>query len=392
MEKTRNSLGFYVHIPFCVQKCRYCDFLSFSGDEQIQAAYVEALCREFAMLSEKYSGLKLSKTQTDTVYIGGGTPSILPPNQIEKILCKLKETAYLSETAEITMEANPGTLTPEKLKYYRKMGINRLSIGLQSADNTELKLLGRIHTFEEFLQNYQNAREAGFENINVDLMTALPGQTAETLKHTIEKVLALKPEHISAYSLILEEGTPFYSEYAEGTEKEKLLPTEEEERSLYYLTRDALVAAGYHHYEISNFAKPGFESRHNSSYWKRTDYLGLGLGASSLFQNVRYQNETKLSDYLEEPWKIGEALSLSKTAQMEEHLFLGLRLLDGIRKKEFEETFQVSLHKEYGSEISRLKKEGLLYETEDMLALTANGIDYGNYVFSSFLKDDSAGC
>lgn len=390
MKETRDLLGFYVHIPFCVQKCNYCDFLSFSGMESMQEKYVAALCQEIELLEEKYTGLKLQETQTDTIYIGGGTPSILNPELIKKILCKLKERSFLSPTAEITIEANPGTLTKEKLCAYHEMGINRLSIGLQSASNTELMLLGRIHTWEEFQQNYLAAREAGFQNINIDIMTALPGQTENRLKQTLEQVLELEPEHISAYSLILEEGTPFYQSYVkEDAGKDNMLlhlPTEEKERSLYYLTRDMLIQYGYHHYEISNFAKPDFESRHNSSYWNRTPYLGLGLGASSLFGDRRFRNVTGLSDYIKSPTEFEEQILLDRAAKMEEFMFLGLRLLRGIEIGAFEQNFQTTLEHEYGTEINKLKKEGLLLEKNGFLSLTASGIDYGNYVFSSFLK------
>lgn len=390
MEKTRDLLGFYVHIPFCVQKCRYCDFLSFAGGESVQEKYADALCLEIEQLERKYSGFKAEETQTNTIYIGGGTPSILKPELIEKILCKLKKHCHLSPSAEITIEANPGTLTQEKLCAYYEMGINRLSIGLQSADNAELKLLGRIHTWEEFLQNYLSARAAGFCNINIDLMTALPGQTEGNLTKTLEQVLKLEPEHISAYSLILEEGTPFYQEYAkdaacrDSTRQE--LPTEETERSLYYLTRNRLAAHGYQHYEISNFAKPGFESRHNSSYWNRTPYLGLGLGAASLYENIRFRNVTGLSDYIKSPMDFEEQLPLNRNAQMEEFMFLGLRLLQGIEIEAFKKNFQTTLEQEYGTEVNKLKKEGLLLEKNGFLSLSASGIDYGNYVFSSFLK------
>lgn len=384
MKAGKKPLGIYVHIPFCVQKCRYCDFLSFPCDIKTQEAYVEALCREIDGLSEKSA--PDPNYFVPTVYFGGGTPSLLTPALLEKILCKLKTVFCIVPDAEITLEANPGTLTKEKLAAYCAMGINRLSIGLQSADEEELKLLGRIHTWEMFRENYEAAREAGFYNINVDVMTALPGQTAKKLGRTLEKVLALSPEHISAYSLIIEEGTPFYEIYG-GLNGCPELPDEEAERALYYLTRDTLVKNGYLHYEISNFARPGYESRHNGAYWTRQDYVGLGLGAASLLDNVRWRNEEELAAYLENPCKISERLSLEKAAQMEEFLFLGLRLMRGVDEAEFYGAFHARLTQMYGTPLKKLMQEGLLCKKEGRIALTDKGIDYGNYVFSSFLLE-----
>ncbi len=382
MEAGKNPLGLYVHIPFCVQKCHYCDFLSFPCDIKMQEAYVDALCREIDGLFEKYT----LHYFVPTIYFGGGTPSLLSPELIKIILRKLKSVFSVTADAEITLEANPGTLSREKLTAYRAMGINRLSIGLQSADAEELKILGRIHTWELFQENYEAARRAGFGNINVDVMTALPGQTKEKLSCTLEKVLALNPEHISAYSLILEEGTPFYETY--GADSACLgLPDEEEERKLYYLTRDTLVKNGYFHYEISNFAKPGYESRHNSAYWTRQDYIGLGLGASSLLDNVRCRNQEDLSGYIENPCKTSERFLLEKTAQMEEFMFLGLRLLCGVDQDKFNKTFLVPLTEVYGGTLHKLMREGLLCEKDGRIALTDQGIDYGNYVFSAFLLE-----
>ncbi len=387
MKAEKNPLGLYVHIPFCVQKCKYCDFLSFSCDMKTMEVYADALCREIESISEKYPllrkrGSTISDYFVPTIYFGGGTPSLLSPALLEKILCKLKGAFVIASEAEITLEANPGMLTREKLAAYHAMGINRLSIGLQSAEEEELKLLGRIHTWEDFRENYEAAREAGFYNINVDVMTALPGQTQEKLARTLEKVLTLKPEHVSAYSLILEKGTPFYEIYGENCRE---LPDEDTERTLYYLVRDMLVKNGYFHYEISNFAKPGYESRHNSAYWKRQDYIGLGLGASSLFHHARWRNEEGLSDYIINPCKIGEQLTIKETEQMEEFLFLGLRLLCGVSEAEFYETFSVSLFGRYGDTIEKHLKEGLLCRRNGRIALTDRGIDYGNYVFSTFL-------
>ncbi len=283
-EAGKKPLELYIHIPFCIRKCAYCDFLSAPAAPEVQEAYVGQLLQEIAAskkLPEDYEAV--------TVFFGGGTPGILKGELLCSILRALRDRFSVREDAEITVEANPGTVNRDKLVQYREAGVNRISLGLQSADNQELKLLGRIHTWEQFLESFQLARETGFRNINVDLMSALPGQTTESVHRTLERVLALSPEHISAYSLILEEGTPFYKRYEGHPE---LLPSEEEERQMYYDTRDRLCACGYEHYEISNFAKPGYACRHNLGYWERTDYKGFGLGAASLLENVRYTNQT----------------------------------------------------------------------------------------------------
>ena len=351
---------------------------------------MDAVRREIDMIPEKYADTDFSGYCVQTVYFGGGTPSILSPDLLGSILCKLNTSFFISENAEITMEANPGTLSKEILPAYREFGINRLSIGLQSADDEELKLLGRIHTWRDFTDNYEAAKRAGFQNINVDIMTALPGQAEATLDKTIEKVLLLEPAHISAYSLIIEEGTLFHEWFKEDGKGEPvqslLLPDEEQERRMYWHTGDMLREAGYVHYEISNFAKPGFESRHNLSYWTGIDYLGLGLGASSLLSHVRYKNPAELDIYIREPGRQGERLVLEETAQMEEFMFLGLRMQRGVGKREFFSLFHVPVTQVYGKEIIKLKREGLLYEEMGRIALTKRGIDYGNYVFSAFLK------
>ena len=284
------ELELYLHIPFCVKKCNYCDFLSAPAEEETRAAYVDALLEEIRGFEDP------EDYEVVTVFFGGGTPSILPGQEIFRIMEALREKFSFRKGAEITLEANPGTVDKEKLSCYKKAGINRLSFGLQSADAEELKKLGRIHTWEKFLESFQLAREAGFSNINVDLMSALPGQTKESWEKTLRQVLALQPEHISAYSLIIEEGTPFYQLYEKDVERRdageepELLPSEEEERAMYEATGRILKEQGYLHYEISNYAKPGRECRHNLGYWQRRDYLGFGLGASTLLNPVRYKN------------------------------------------------------------------------------------------------------
>ena len=282
------NLSLYLHIPFCVRKCLYCDFLSGPQSADVQEQYVEALCREIQETSPEYR-----EYQVVSVFIGGGTPSVLLPEQTTRIMETLKSCFTLTDTCEISMEMNPGTVTPEKMNAYRACGINRISIGLQSANDGELKALGRIHTCADFLKAYEMAVEAGFTNINVDLMSAIPEQTLKSYQETLQKVLALQPQpvHISAYSLIVEEGTPFY-------EQELNLPDEETERRMYEITDDILKKAGYHRYEISNYAKAGKECVHNKVYWQRGNYLGLGIGSASLIQNVRFHNVTDISSYV----------------------------------------------------------------------------------------------
>lgn len=366
----KNELGIYIHIPFCVKKCRYCDFLSGPATAEIQEKYVEALLKEM----EGYKGL-LGGRKIGTVFFGGGTPSILNGRKIVRIMDRLRSFGSLSEDAEITIEANPGTVDSEKLYSWKQAGINRISFGLQSADDQELRCLGRIHTWETFLQNYRLARACGFSNLNVDLMSALPGQTVAQWKRTMEQVTKLEPEHISAYSLIVEEGTPFYETYANHPE---LLPSEDEEREMYYETKAFLASRGYERYEVSNYAKPGYECRHNLSYWNRTDYLGLGLGASSLLGNVRKTNQTELSEYLKGNFE-GEEERLTSKAAMEEYFFLGLRKMEGVKWTDY--------RPQYEKIVNKLLGEGLLEESGDQIRLTEYGIDVSNYVLSEFLLD-----
>lgn len=366
----KNVLGVYIHIPFCVKKCRYCDFLSGPATEEIQKKYVETLLKEM----EGYGKL-LGSRKIETVFFGGGTPSILDGRKILAIMDGLRSFGSLLEDAEITIEANPGTVDREKLCLWKQAGINRISFGLQSADDQELRRLGRIHTWETFLQNYRLARACGFSNINVDLMSALPGQTVKQWKRTMEQVTELGPEHISAYSLIIEEGTPFYEAYANHPE---FLPTEEEEREMYYETKAFLASKGYERYEVSNYAKPGYECRHNLSYWNRIDYLGLGLGAASLLGNVRKTNQTELSEYLKENFE-GEEELLTPKAAMEEHFFLGLRKMEGVKWTDY--------RPQYEEIVKKLLREGLLEESGERIRLTEYGIDVSNYVLSEFLLD-----
>ncbi|MBR6644038.1 MAG: oxygen-independent coproporphyrinogen III oxidase [Lachnospiraceae bacterium] len=383
----KNPLGLYIHIPFCVKKCNYCDFLSAPADDVTKKRYVEALCKEISGYKELTKEYELA-----TIYFGGGTPSVLDVSLTEQILSVIQKTFTVDmAAAEVTLEVNPGTASPEKLKRYKELGINRLSIGVQSSKQEELALLGRIHSFEDAKQTVLWAREAGFKNISLDLMSALPGQTLEAYKENVEAILSLKPEHISSYSLIVEEGTPFYGQYAEGAPREGDLPEEETDRAMYGYTKERLAAAGYARYEISNYAKPGCESRHNSSYWTGIDYIGVGLGASSLFTNARYHNETDLNKYMEEA-EAGQDIRremehLVPEEQMEEFMILGLRMMCGVSRAEFQNRFGRQIETVYGSALTKLEKQGLLLREGDRIALTERGIDVSNLVFVEFVPE-----
>lgn len=384
----KKPIELYIHIPFCVKKCDYCDFLSFAADEQTQKSYVAALQKELAFYGAKYKDRRIT-----TIFIGGGTPSWLKEDYMQAIMETVYHYFSVEQDAEITIECNPGTITEHKFEVYRRIGINRLSIGLQSVHNEELKILGRIHTFEQFLKTYDMARKHGFSNINIDLMSSLPGQTPEIFCDSLYQVLKLKPEHISVYSLIIEKGTPFYELYrfdavrqAAGMQTESL-PTEEEEYQTTKMTQHILKEAGYHWYEVSNFAKPGYECRHNIGYWKRVDYLGVGLGASSLIDNVRYSNTRDLYTYLSVPAdSLHEtAAQITRNEQMEEFMFLGLRMRDGFYRDEFTQAFGIPIEAVYGDALNHLQQEELLLKREGRIYLTDKGMDLNNYVVAQFM-------
>lgn len=376
MEIRENSLELYFHIPFCIKKCEYCDFLSGHATRTRQEDYIYALLREMKTISEK------EKRSVDTIFIGGGTPSVPDCDVMEKFLKGMREDFNVSPDAEITIEANPGTLTPEKLQLYRKYGINRISIGLQSPKDKELKILGRIHNYSQFLESYHMAREAGFSNINIDLMFAIPGQTCKGWLENLRTVAELGPEHISAYSLIIEEGTPFYK-------KELDLPDEDSEYIMYEDTGRILGEYGYLQYEISNYAKKGCRCRHNEGYWTRMDYLGLGLGAASLLGNRRFSNTDSMEEYLKNsgsPEKIRKNQeNLSTYDEMAEFMFLGLRMTEGISVKRFQECFGVPIEKIYGKVIDGYKKQGLLIEKNGRIFLSRPGIHVSNTIMADFL-------
>lgn len=387
----KQPLELYVHIPFCEKKCDYCDFLSMPASLNEKKLYYEALLKE---INEK-KGLA-EEYQIVSIFFGGGTPTSIPSEWLVNILKTILEVFEVEDTSEIeiTTEANPGTLTRQKLEDYYKAGFNRLSIGLQSTDNKELKCLGRIHTYEQFLENYKVAREVGFHNINVDLMSALPGQTVLSYEKTLQEVLSLRPTHISAYSLIIEEETPFYSRYGEKGAQVRELPGEDNDRAMYHLTKKLLGEHGYHRYEISNYSLDGMECRHNVGYWTGVEYLGLGLGASSYIKEMRYHNETDLATYVHmietNTDMKREVHQVTIGEQMEEFMFLGLRLVRGVSKKQFMERFHKTMDEVYGDVLARLERKQLItMNAEDnMVALTEEGIDVSNYVMAQFLLEE----
>lgn len=454
---TGRPVSLYLHFPFCVRKCRYCDFLSFPAQEEVRERYISRLLKEIAVRGEELRG-----RQVPTIFIGGGTPSLMTAGQLSQVMEALYRHFDIAADAEISMECNPGTVgggacvrkgtsaadCSGQMTFtdIKKCGINRLSLGLQSADNVQLAILGRIHTWEQFLASFEAAREAGFTNINVDLMSGLPGQSCASWMKTLQEAVRLEPEHISAYSLILEEGTPFWDIYSmddpvserehiaekapietsgDGACREALiqtegdgeyrkslyphalyppLPDEEEERQMYEDTVDYLAEKGYLHYEISNYARPGFACRHNLTYWYRRDYLGLGLGAASLVDERRFSVTSDLSEYLrtdQKPYtavdsdgaqpgsflcrKISLMPILSRKEQMEETMFLGLRCAAGVDKQGFRERFGKEMAEVYGEVIHKYVSYGFMREDNEKVCLTRKGISISNQILADFL-------
>ena len=386
MEK--RELGIYVHIPFCVRKCAYCDFLSFPASGQVQQSYFRALRREIASFEPK------GEYEAVSVYFGGGTPSLPDPVQVTGILDAIRTAFDISDGAEITLECNPGTLDRERLERYRKAGFNRLSIGLQSADNAMLKTLGRIHTFEKFRQEYLEARDAGFENISTDLMYGLPTQTLSSWQDTLDRIAQLSPEHVSAYSLIIEEDTPFWDRYHEDDQEKRrggrplFLPDEETEDQMLEMLKACLSDIGIYRYEISSYAKPGYESRHNTGYWLRREYAGFGLGASGQIRKIRYRNRTGLADYLRSAGTedcMEEKTALTREDEISETMILGLRMVQGTDLQRFEEQFNMRAEDIFGGEIDRFVSAGLLEIRDHHLRLTDRGFDVSNLVMCEFM-------
>ena len=376
------GMELYLHMPFCVRKCAYCDFLSFPSGAKTQRMYAKRLMEDIGVMGKRYGEIPV-----ETIFIGGGTPSVPDSGLIVEIMEHVRHAFHVADGAEISMEANPGTVTREKLTDYRKAGINRLSFGLQSANDQELKLLGRIHTWAEFLESFTLARECGFANLNIDLMSALPGQTCESWKETLSRVTDLDPEHISAYSLIIEEGTPFGERYG-SEEGRKLLPDEDSEREMYHETKRFLKDCGYERYEISNYAKPGRECRHNIGYWTGVPYLGLGLGASSYLDGCRFTVNPDMKQYLEEkPGMFADIEKLTKKDMEEEFFYVGLRMTAGVSLSEFERRFGVSAKEVYPGLMETFVKEKAARFEGDRFVLTDYGLDVSNYIMAQFLQD-----
>jgi oxygen-independent coproporphyrinogen-3 oxidase len=452
--KNKNELGIYIHIPFCVHKCIYCDFLSSPADVHTRKQYVRALINEIYLTREGKCANKLIKNvlqgdntsyedreeqavngltsdyalndtvcmadyektimQEDisgcvddiksenghivtSIFIGGGTPSAIDAEDISDILDAVRKNYNVSDKAEITIECNPGTMDKKKAVIYRKAGINRISFGLQSTDNNELRMLGRIHTYEQFMESYKIAREAGFDNINIDLMSALPGQTMESFKAVLEKALSLGAEHISVYSLIVEEGTRL----SDNIDSFPPIPSDDEDRQMYYMTKEMLSSYGYEQYEISNYAQKGYECKHNLKYWERCDYLGFGIGAASLYSGRRYTNISDIGRYMDVLAEITNALDksyvnellqirtdmeeLSKEDEMSEYMFLGLRKTKGIDITDFKEEFGTDIKDIFGEAIEDNIARGLLIHDGNCLYLSKRGIDISNTVMSDFI-------
>lgn len=363
----------YLHIPFCVRKCRYCDFLSFPADEAARNAYLRALRRDIWEASAVYG-----KETVTSVFFGGGTPSVLPADALPELLSEIRNGFRLRDDCEITVECNPGTLSEDKLRAYRGAGVNRLSMGVQSANDAELRRLGRIHTWQEALDGFRLARSLGFQNLSVDLMMALPGQTLSDYEETLQKVLALSPEHISAYDLIVEEGTDFGAWYEKEPEA---FPDEELSCQMYRRTVELLSAAGYRQYEISNYAKPGFESRHNYGYWSNEEYLGIGLGASSYIGLCRFRNTTDWKQYLQAN-RIEEKTVLTGQEQREEFFFLGLRRTAGISREAFAARFPEADFAPFEQVLLRYAEKGLVTRKNGRYALTVDGMLLSNLIFT----------
>lgn len=378
------ELGIYVHIPFCKRKCSYCDFKSFSNIEEInQKKYVDALIKEIQ------NSQNTNKYIVTTIYIGGGTPSFINEAYIKDILQAIYKKWEIKNDVEITIEVNPGTITKEKLEAYKNMGINRLSIGLQSTNNYLLNKIGRIHSYEEFIENYILARKIGFENINIDLMLALPEQNMEDLMQSVKKVINLNPEHISIYSLILEENTELWKKVKN---KEENLVEDDLEREMYWKSKKAFEDAGYIHYEISNYAKPGFESKHNTNCWSQKQYLGFGIAAHSYFNGKRFYNVEDLNKYITNIEKnefknniIIEEENRTKEDIAKEYMMLGLRKIEGVSISEFQRKFELNPLFYFRFEISKLQEMDLIEVDLDNIRLTKKGLDLANIVFEEFI-------
>ena len=375
-----DKISLYIHIPFCAQKCLYCDFPSFARKDHLRKAYIEALNKEIISLREKHNNLEIN-----TIFIGGGTPSVLEADELE---CLLKEVAKLNMAKDIeySMECNPGNLTEEKLEVMKKYGVNRISMGLQAKQDNLLKGLGRIHNYKTFKENFLLAKKVGFNNINVDLMFGLPNQRLNEWEETLREIISLEPAHISAYSLIIEEGTAFYNLY----ENDKLkLPTEEEERKMYHLAKKILEENGFNQYEISNYAKERKECRHNLAYWNMDNWIGVGSAAASYINGKRIKNISSVEEYINSINEKGEAveeiINNSKNDNMEEFMFMGLRKINGIDENEFKKRFSMNINDVYGEILNKYIDEGLLIRKSGRIFLSEKGIEISNVIMADFL-------
>lgn len=376
------ELGIYIHIPFCKQKCFYCDFCSFANKNEMQEKYVETVINEIKNITHK------EKYTVTTIYFGGGTPSILNPKYIKNILQEIESSFKILDDAEITIEINPGTVNEEKLKKYKEYGINRLSIGLQSANDKILKKIGRIHDYKQFEETFFYARKCGFKNINVDLMIGLPTQTIEDVKQTLEKIIQKNPEHISVYSLIIEEGTIIEKLI---NENKLQLPNEETERIMYWTVVNELKENGYNQYEISNFSKKTYESKHNTNCWKQKQYVGLGTSAHSYLNKKRYSNTNNIEEYIKNIQENNISKNIiiheeqTEESTMNEYMLLGLRMVQGININEFKQKFKTDPTIKYKKILEKLQKENLIQITKTSIKLTKQGIDFGNIVWEEFI-------
>lgn len=383
------NIELYIHIPFCEKKCNYCDFLSFPAGEDVQERYVRKLIDELSLRADTVEDRVVS-----SIYIGGGTPSSIDARLIRDILKVIYSHYSLDPAAEITIEANPSSTMRHKLAIYADSGINRLSLGLQSASDTELKILGRVHSFEDFLKAYQSARMEGFKNINIDLMNGIPMQSPKSWRHTLREVCMMRPEHISVYDLMVEEGTFFYDMQEKGLLR---LPVEEEQEALDELKHRLLKQYGFKRYEISNFAKDGYECRHNIGYWTGVEYLGYGIGSSSYYKGSRWKNIASLKTYIDSPLRatllvtpsyesiVCEPRKLTKKEMMEEFMFLGLRMSDGVSAEDFKARFLTDIEDIYGIVLKKLEDDGFITHIAPIYSLTDRGRDLSNQILPEFL-------
>ena len=386
------EIGLYIHIPFCKQKCYYCDFTSYANKEELVERYIKCLKKEILQYANENKimsehGLE-ERYVIKTIYIGGGTPSAIDEVYIINVLDTIKDNFKMRDNVEITIEVNPGTVNKDKLESYRECGINRLSIGLQAVQDDILKCIGRIHTYKDFENTYEYAREVGFDNINVDLMINLPNQTLDDVKESVKTILSLKPEHISVYSLILEPNTKMYELI---NSKTLTIASDETERQMYWYVKDTLEKHKYNQYEISNFTKSGFESKHNMDCWNQKEYIGVGASASSFMENKRYSNISELEKYIENIEKGTPNKNLvleeflDEESKMDEFMMLGLRKIDGVDIKEFERIFQINPIVKYCKKLDKLNREGLIEIDENNIKLSNKGIDLANLVWEEFV-------